>query len=827
MEKHKHVYTKTSSLHLLWVAVFICSPFVHASENQQVERANSGSGAVAEARSGAVSESKSQDAVRSGISSQQKEIFQRMLQQLKEELDLKQQKAQSAFRTNVELAVHAIQNDIQQSYERYCIRNNIDVRKRAPVIDWLQRIRQEMYGLSNVDPEIGITAFAVYMQLLQEFMANSFSPEVVRQGITPDLVQWVKGEIVAGVDAELAAQKIPSRVPAGYDPELARLYEEIILYKRRLIQYDLIPQAQSAKIGHIQEQSQTAGLSFTNRLALSLESGYTSLTDKLPILKPAIPLMIGATLCTKLTGMNPLTAVAGAFQADMLEAVVRSSMNKVAVHAFDNHIENPIKRMWRGGARYLSHYWKKAKGEVVVTDAMGIAQYDPEPFNAKTDLIGIRQAFEQIITPIKLALENMGKSAVGLKGQQKAFLIQGPSGVGKSWLARIVSRSLRTLFPGQNVEFWPLSTVHGKLVFKDVLDKAIEESRKQKKVIVLFIDELHLVLNDAGQRKGDDLNEANLGFMLKAIDDLNKGEDLVMVVAASNAPGRLPADLRRFGRFQIVQLEKPNLQERKDLFAIELQKIGYTNFSEEHLDSYARATKGQTPALINRIVSQLSSLRVAIKPDLIQSVIEDTALRIVPGSEGQMPEGQRSRLATYFAAQALTYMKLFGKNPLCTTIRQVMPSPVLRSENYVSSNRIEQNTHWDMPLQQGKLFTYEYEDDAQKTTDDMQNWIKVYLAGKAGEKLSHGTHSMALSKDDVHRAEKLAFELALDGRSFDQLPDSVQRDIRLKQHEIIEQSSRSVAQLLQSNSKAFNALQADLQSQGIVRESAFDKYLKL
>ena len=150
------------------------------------------------------------------------------------------------------------------------------------------------------------------------------------------------------------------------------------------------------------------------------------------------------------------------------------------------------------------------------------------------------------------------------------ILFYGPPGTGKTSLANAIAHQLQ----------WPMFVVKlGNLfsAFVSETEKRVENIfswlLKQKKIL-LFIDEIESLL---GERRA---SEENYEMRIKAsfltsIDDLNKQNNDIIIVGATNLLQFLDEAFRRRFRY-IIHVPLPDLSEIIELFQFYLRKINHT-----------------------------------------------------------------------------------------------------------------------------------------------------------------------------------------------------------------------------------------------------------
>jgi AAA+ superfamily predicted ATPase len=186
--------------------------------------------------------------------------------------------------------------------------------------------------------------------------------------------------------------------------------------------------------------------------------------------------------------------------------------------------------------------------------------------------------------------------ARGIK-RPKGMVLVGPSGTGKSWVAKATSGVLK--FPCIQVN---LSSIFSKWVGES--ESNIEQMKatiESMAPAVVFMDEIDKVFaSEARGSAGDSGVTARvLGKLLTWIQDTEA--DLFFVVTA-NRVQNIPSELMRKGRFdEIWCVTFPTEKERKEIINIHLKKIGVTL---KNIDAAIAATEDYSAAELEHIVAE-------------------------------------------------------------------------------------------------------------------------------------------------------------------------------------------------------------------------------
>ncbi len=223
------------------------------------------------------------------------------------------------------------------------------------------------------------------------------------------------------------------------------------------------------------------------------------------------------------------------------------------------------------------------------------AKLDYEDFGGFSEIVA--RARELIETPLEHPeeLKNIGARPI------KGVLFTGPSGTGKTMLARIIAHKA-------DAKFYEISgpEVANKWYgqSEELLRRVFDDAAKQGRAIIFF-DEL----DSLASQRGDDSHEASrriVGQLLASMDGF-KPDTNVVVIGTTNRPQDIDIALRRPGRFDWqIDFPFPNEQDRFDI----LKKTSRAKRSDLPHDYIASKTEGWTGAELAAIWSEAALLCV-------------------------------------------------------------------------------------------------------------------------------------------------------------------------------------------------------------------------
>ncbi len=191
----------------------------------------------------------------------------------------------------------------------------------------------------------------------------------------------------------------------------------------------------------------------------------------------------------------------------------------------------------------------------------------------------------------------------------KGILFSGPSGTGKTHLARVLSKELGTRF----------YLIDGP----EIVNKWVGESEQRLRALfqhaeehapaIIFFDEIDSIVTS----RGDDASEHSgrlVGQFLTALDGF-KASQGVLVIASTNLPGALDTALLRPGRltFKLEFDGSPSPEDRLKILRASARKVRGSEHAD--WDVLVKATEGWSAAELAMIWTEAGILAVVDKRD--------------------------------------------------------------------------------------------------------------------------------------------------------------------------------------------------------------------
>jgi len=349
------------------------------------------------------------------------------------------------------------------------------------------------------------------------------------------------------------------------------------------------------------------------------------------------------------------------------------------------------------------------------------------------DVAGLAEA-KQEIEEIVSFLKNPSKyTKLGGKIPKGALLV-GPPGTGKTLLAKAVAGEA-------NVPFFSMSGSDFVEMFVGVGASRVRDLFKQAKdkaPCIVFIDEIDAIGRARGRNPNmgsNDERENTLNQLLTEMDgfDTNSG---VIILAATNRADILDRALMRAGRFdRQIHVELPDLNERKEIFAVHLRPLKLC--SDVKADFLAKQTPGFSGADIANVCNESALIAARndhddVKKDDFLAAVD----RIVGGLEKKnkiISFEEKKTIAYHEAGHATVSWLLEYAHPL------VKVTIVPRGKALGAA--------WYLP-----------EERSITTKDQMLDEMCATLGGRAAEELTFSKISSG-AQNDLERVTKQAFAM--------------------------------------------------------------------
>lgn len=275
---------------------------------------------------------------------------------------------------------------------------------------------------------------------------------------------------------------------------------------------------------------------------------------------------------------------------------------------------------------------------------------------------GVDEA-KQELTEVVDFLKNPGKYKAMGAHTPKGVLMIGPSGTGKTLLARATAGEAKVpFFSMAGSEFMEMLVGVGASRVRNLFSTA-----KKSQPAIIFIDEIDAIgrQRGTGLMGGHDEREQTLNQILVEMDGFTPNEQLV-VMAATNRPDVLDPALIRPGRFdRRVALDMPDVVGREAILAIHAH--GKPFVPSVDWRKIAKRTVGFSGADLENMLNEAAILAARLSKKAIDSKdLEEAATKVKLGPEKKRLQTEEDRKMTAYheAGHALVSWEMPHMDPI-------------------------------------------------------------------------------------------------------------------------------------------------------------------
>jgi cell division protease FtsH len=390
-------------------------------------------------------------------------------------------------------------------------------------------------------------------------------------------------------------------------------------------------------------------------------------------------------------------------------------------------------------ALFFLYMFRQARG--AQGDIMGIGRSKAKVFvkgkqDVKfSDVGGMNEAKQELEEIVDFLKHPKKYTKVGARTPRGVLLV-GPSGTGKTLLARAVAGEANVQFLSiAGSEFMEMLVGVGASRARDLFATA-----KKLAPSIIFIDEIDAIgrVRGHGSMGGHDEREQTLNQILVEMDGFTQNDN-VMVMAATNRGDMLDPALVRPGRFdRRVTVSLPDLEERKFILSIHAKNKPFA--SHVQWERVAKRTVGFSGADIENMLNE-AAIAVARenREEITMEDIEEASLKVKLGpSKRQLSDDYERKMTAYHEAGH-------------AIIAHVSPhaDPVHRI-SILSRGRAL-----------GFTLTPPEKDKLQTTKSELIDYIAVLLGGRAAEELVFKELTAGASSD-IDKATRTARAMVVD-----------------------------------------------------------------
>lgn len=260
------------------------------------------------------------------------------------------------------------------------------------------------------------------------------------------------------------------------------------------------------------------------------------------------------------------------------------------------------------------------------------------------DVAGVDEAKKELEEVVDF-LKNPAKyKALGAR-TPKGVILVGPSGTGKTLLAKAMAGEAKTAFYSiAGSEFMEMLVGVGAARVRDLFAQA-----KKNAPAIIFIDEIDAIgrMRSVGIMGGHDEREQTLNQILVEMDGFEPNTT-VLIVAATNRGDLLDPALLRPGRFdRRVVLDLPDMAGRKDIFRIHAK--GKPFGTAVNWDKVAKRTVGFSGADLENMLNEAAILAAREgKKEIDMTDLEEAATKVKLGPEKKRLQSDLDRKMTAY-----------------------------------------------------------------------------------------------------------------------------------------------------------------------------------
>jgi len=381
----------------------------------------------------------------------------------------------------------------------------------------------------------------------------------------------------------------------------------------------------------------------------------------------------------------------------------------------------------QGGAGGAGNIFSVGKSKAKVFDKEASINVN---FKDVAGLVEAKQELEEIVEFLRRP-----EKYTELGGKiPKGALLVGPPGTGKTLLAKAVAGEANVpFFSMSGSDFVEMFVGVGASRVRDLFKKA-----KEKSPCIVFIDEIDAIGRARGKSPNmgsNDERENTLNQLLTEMDGFGTNSG-VIILAATNRADILDRALMRAGRFdRQIQVELPDIKERKAIFEVHLRPLRLSDDVESKF--LAKQTPGFSGADIANVCNEAALIaarnnkKIVEKDDFLSAVD-----RIVGGLEKKnkiISKDEKKAVAYHEAGHATTSWLLEYAHPL------VKVTIVPRGKALGAA--------WYLP-----------EERQLTTTEQILDEMCSTLAGRAAEEIMFGKISTG-ALNDLEKVTKQAYAM--------------------------------------------------------------------